>query len=372
MTGPGRPASPGSDPAPVPAAAAAESLAVLRRAFQARGWDRPATARILAELCVHGAVMAAGLWVVLAADATAWRAAGLLVFTYGSMGVACNTHTASHGAAHPSPAVNRLLLWLGYPFLHGLSATWWRHKHLRLHHAAPNVVGMDADIDLMPYFALTEPEAARGSAMRRAYYRHQWLVLLPALGFAAWQMHAWGLAHVLSCLASDKRRRREHWLDAAGLALHIALWVALPLALFPAESVAAFLAARWVLFSYTMFAVFAPAHLVPFAATVEDRPGSDFVLLQTATTIDFSAGRLGRFLCAGLDHQIEHHLFPGLSHVYYARMRPEVEAFCRAHGYPYRRPSWGAALLGVFRTFRTPKPVVRDLRALTRPAPAGP
>jgi fatty acid desaturase len=355
----------------VAAAPVALSLADLRRAFHERGWDRPATARVLAELSVLGAVMAAGLWVVLAADTSSWRAAGLLVFTYGSMGVACNTHTASHGAAHPSPAVNRLLLWFGYPFLHGLSATWWRHKHLRLHHAAPNVVGVDADIDLMPYFALTEREAARGSPMRRAYYRLQWLVLLPALGFTAWQMQAYGLAHVLRCLSSG-RGRREHWLDLVGLALHAALWVALPLVLFPPAGVAAFLAARWLLFSYAMFAVFAPAHLVSSAAAVEDRPGADFVLLQTATTIDFRAGRLGRFLCAGLDHQVEHHLFPGHSHVYYARMRPEVEAFCLAHGYPYRRPSWGGALLDVFRTFRTPKPVVRDLRALTRPAPAGP
>ena len=84
----------------------------------------------------------------------------------------------------------------------------------------------------------------------------------------------------------------------------------------------------------------------------------------TATTVNFRAGPFGRLLCAGVDYQIEHHLFPGLGHTHYRRMAPQVEAFCRAHGYPYRVMSWRAAVWKSLRAMATPRPVVRELKDL--------
>ena len=92
----------------------------------------------------------------------------------------------------------------------------------------------------------------------------------------------------------------------------------------------------------------------------------DHVLLQTATTVNFKAGPFGRLLCAGVDYQIEHHLFPGLGHTHYKRMAPQVEAFCRAHGYPNRVMSWRAAVWKSLRAMATPRPVVRVLGDLRR------
>jgi hypothetical protein len=43
----------------------------------------------------------------------------------------------------------------------GLSATYWWHKHVVLHHPAPNVVGVNGDADLLrdrpPVQKITEP-----------------------------------------------------------------------------------------------------------------------------------------------------------------------------------------------------------------------
>ncbi|MBI4481654.1 MAG: hypothetical protein HY652_02065 [Acidobacteria bacterium] len=61
---------------------------------------------------------------------------------------------------------------------------------------------------------------------------------------------------------------------------------------------------------------------------------------------------------------MKHHLFPGFSHVYYPRMSPLVEEFCRTHGYPYRRLCWGEAVVEAFLAFRTPKRVEQRLAAL--------
>ena len=93
----------------------------------------------------------------------------------------------------------------------------------------------------------------------------------------------------------------------------------------------------------------------------------DHVLLQTATTINFTTGPFGRLLCAGVDYQIEHHLFPGLGHRHYRRMAPRVAEFCREQGYPYRVMSWRTAVWKSLRAMATPRPVVRDLGDLRDP-----
>ena len=52
----------------------------------------------------------------------------------------------------------------------GASSWFWRHQHNALHHANTNVVGVDADIEQMPFARLVSPNAgfARSLCARRA------------------------------------------------------------------------------------------------------------------------------------------------------------------------------------------------------------
>src|SRR5258705_5230149 len=72
---------------------------------------------------------------------------GTAIWTIGLLGIGTNTHTATHSATFRSKRWNDLFSWLGYPILLGFAATFWREKHVVTHHASPNVVGMDRDID---------------------------------------------------------------------------------------------------------------------------------------------------------------------------------------------------------------------------------
>jgi linoleoyl-CoA desaturase len=48
----------------------------------------------------------------------------------------------------------------------------------------------------------------------------------------------------------------------------------------------------------------------------------------------------------GLNFQIEHHLFPRISHIHYPALAPIVEQVCREHGVRYfAHPTMRAALL---------------------------
>jgi linoleoyl-CoA desaturase len=51
--------------------------------------------------------------------------------------------------------------------------------------------------------------------------------------------------------------------------------------------------------------------------------------------------------------QIEHHLFPQISHVHYAGLAPVVEATCREHGVRYTaHPTFRAAVAAHYRQLR--------------------
>ena len=122
-----------------------------------------------------------------------------------------------------------------------------------------------------------------------------------------------------------------------------------------------------------MFATAAPAHFPAEARFLpteghenqkDYRRHSDHVLLQTATTVNFRTGPLGRLLCCGAEFQIEHHLFPGVSHAHYPHMSPILQRFCEANGYPYLTLGWGEGIVESLAVFIRPKRVEPALEAL--------
>lgn len=332
----------------------------LHEAVRARGLDRKPTGRIVAELCTHLLLGLGGIALFLVAEHPLLAAFAMLLSTAGSLGVGSNTHTASHGAASERPWVNQLLTYFGSPFFFGVSATYWWEKHIAGHHRAANVAGADPDIDFVPLFALNEMELQAARGWRRWYFEHlQWLLFPLALAFNQFNMQKDGWRHVLRRLLDPRRRRPMHWMDLAAMTLHLAVFVGLPLYFFPPLDVAAFIAVRWALFGYAMFAVLAPAHW-PSAAEVRTpdavRQGT-FAARQLEATLNFRAGRLFGFFCSGLDHQIEHHLFPGISHPHYRALGPLVQAYCAEQGLPYRTLGWAEALRASLAILRRPKPV---------------
>ena len=344
----------------LPAQDPCQALARLRREFADCGWERKATARILAQLAVHVTCMLTGTALFLAGPAGWIRAAALVVAALGCIGIATNTHTSSHYATSSRRWVNQALTFFGYPFCLGFSALYWWSDHVGGHHISPNVQGLDNDFDYWPFFAITQPEvlAAKGWA-RRYYERWQWLALIllaPMLGF---NLQRCGLRYLLGAWRDARVRKGRILVDVCALILHWSLFLALPAYYFGLPAVLAMYAARIALTSAGMFTLLAPAHFVAGAPilTQAEAAGLDYCALQTMTTIDFAGGPLVRWLASGLDYQIEHHLFPEISHVRYPRISGRVEAFCASYSLPYRRYSFIRALRETLRVFRQPKPV---------------
>ena len=332
------------------------------------GWLEKAQARSLTELGFHLALHVGGLALFLAVDNLLVRALALLVSTYGGLGVATNTHTSSHNATTRSMRLNRALTYFGYTFLFGTAASYWWNKHCVVHHPAPNVIEVDDDADLMPFFAVNEREIQESRGFARFFYRIQWIFIPFVLALNTFFTEYQGYRYLLPILFDRKRRRSGHWLDLGILALHLTVWIAVPMLFFSPGRVLAFYVLRNALMGYAMFAGFAPAHF-PDEAFFIDKSlmAEDYVLRQTATTVNFRTGFFGRLACAGVDYQIEHHLFPGVPHCYYPEMSRVIEDYCLRHGYPYRTLGWGEGIWKSLVVFYRPKKVFEEVPRLRAP-----
>jgi fatty acid desaturase len=230
-----------------------------------------------------------------------------------------------------------------------------------LHHPSPNVVGVDTDADLLPWFAITADEVHASSGFRRFYYKRLQFWLFPlALALNCFSIQMAGWAHVMRLLRDSKGRKSGHWIDLGALVLHYLFWVGVPLLFWPASTVVVFFLMRTIVLGYAMYAVLAPGHFPAEAqrTTDEVRRESDFFAIQAAGTVSFRTGRLGSFLCSGLQYQVEHHLFPNISHVYYPQISLTVRKLCAEQGLPYHSYSWATALWKSWMVLRCPQPVV--------------
>ena len=187
-----------------------EALAELRAQIRREALDRQTPVLGLAILAFHLGIMLGGIAVFVAGDVLWLRVIALLISTYGALGIGMTGHNASHYGVTGWKRVDRALTYLTMTVLNGISATYWRHKHIRLHHSAPNNIGHDTDIDLLPFFALNEDEVRAARGWRRQLYRVQHWVFPFAIGVNMMNLQIAGLFHIRQEMRRHGRRGREH------------------------------------------------------------------------------------------------------------------------------------------------------------------
>lgn len=340
----------------------ASELKALSARMEAMGLMRKPEARACFDFFVYFLVSLAGSLLVLRASGLLTIVAGVLLIGMGGIAILTSGHTASHHGISNRRWLNILLTYVAYPFFFQVSALYWWRKHVALHHPAPNVVTIDEDWDFLPFFATSHTQLESSHGLRRVYFRAQWLLLPLMLTASGFNVQYLGWRHLVRMF-----RRARGWnalvaIDLFCLAAHWIVFFAVPLLWFPLANVLAFWILRNIAIGMAIFFVAAPAHLPEDAPLVDLAPRAvDHLQLQTNVTLNYAAGPIGRFFICGSEYQIEHHLFPGLSHLRFAEASPLVEAFCRDQGYPYRTLPWGVAIWKSLRVFWRAKPVVTKL-----------
>lgn len=289
---------------------------------------------------------------------TGWQALALsLVLGIATAGIGFNVmHDGGHQAYSERRWVNRLMaLTLD---LVGGSSYIWQWKHARFHHTWVNVAGHDSDIDLGILGRLSPEQPWR------PWHRWQHLYLWVLYGVTAIRWHLYGdFRDMITGTVGVRPFARPRGWDLAGFVLgkaaFLTLAFALPLAFHPLGPVLLFYTITSAVAGVLLALVFQMAHVVeeaefplPDAAGLKiDKP---WAIHQLETTVDFARGnRVLSWLVGGLNFQIEHHLFPRISHVHYRAVSRVVEATCHEFGVPYRtHRTFGAGIASHYRWLR--------------------
>jgi linoleoyl-CoA desaturase len=335
-----------------------EALAELRRHIRRAGLERPSPMLALAVLAFHLAVMLGGIAVFVASNTLWVEVVAMLISTYGALGTGMTGHNASHQAVTGSRRLDRILMYFTMAFLNCVSATYWRKKHVQLHHAGPNNIGIDTDIELMPYFALREDEVTRANRWQRKLFAIQHWVFPAAISLTLINLQSYGIRHL-----TDERRRSGGWrreiaADVVCLCAHLVAFLLVPMLFWPVASVLGFFLLRQSLISFAMFVSVAPAHFPAEAKLVKMETAQlSPVACQIYTTLNFRTGFFGRLVCLGAEYQIEHHLLPNCNPLKMGQVSEIVRPFCERHGYPYRQLGWWEGIVKSLDALRVPKHV---------------
>ncbi len=240
-------------------------------------------------------------------------------------------HEAAHRQILASGPQNDRLARILAAGVVGISYSWWDSKHSR-HHANPNTVGKDPDIEVDTISFLDE-DAARSRGLIRFITKRQGWLFFPLLTLEGLNLHYLGLRHLL--FSKDPIKGR--WLEITLVLVRLAVVIVPVFLLLPLGMAFAFLGVQLAVFGVYMGASFAPNHKgMPLIA-----PGTrlDFFSKQVRTSRNIRGGWWATWLMGGLNYQIEHHLFPSMSRLHLSKAREIVREHCKTLGVPYTETS---------------------------------
>lgn len=239
-------------------------------------------------------------------------------------------HDAGHRQIFSRRFANAMVGLVHGNLLTGLSYHWWVDKHNR-HHAHPNEDGRDPDIGAGAIAFLDRHAADRGR-VGRLVARHQAFLFFPMMLLEALHLH------YASVTAVTRGRVRYRWSEVVLLGIHLVGYatVLLLLVLSPVQALV-FFAVHQGLFGLYLGCSFAPNHKGMPIITEHD--SIDYLDRQVLTSRNVTGGWFVEFVLGGLNHQIEHHLFPSMPRPSLRRSRGLVRAFCHQHGLPYTEAS---------------------------------
>jgi fatty acid desaturase len=238
-------------------------------------------------------------------------------------------HEAGHRQMFRQPWLNVIVGLIHANLLSGISYGYWVRKHNQ-HHAHPNHIDFDPDIDI-PVIAFSPEHVMDKQGIARFMVKYQAVLFLPLLFLQATSMHL----YALYILATDPPRYR--WLELSLIAAHWGLYLGLPLMFLGPWPTLIIVVLRQGLSGFYLASVFAPNH--KGMLMVDQTTELDFLRIQVLTSRNITAHPVTDFWYGGLNYQIEHHLFPTVPRNNLRQLQAIIKDFCAEHSISYYETS---------------------------------
>lgn len=268
-------------------------------------------------------------------------------------------HDACHGSYSTKKWVNEIM---GYTMNYlGSNAFIWKIKHNIIHHTYTNIDGVDDDIAKVPVLRHCPSQPRKGFHR----YQHIYAPFLYAISSWFWALYTdfdKYFKRRINNTVINQIPLKEHVIFWSAKLLYITFYMVIPIYVL---GFMPFLVGYLTLnaaMGLTLSLVFQLAHVVDKTAFVDANSvegdklniEESWAAHQVRTTANFATkSKLVSWLVGGLNFQVEHHLFPRVSHVHYPALSEIVERVCREHGLPYHNyNTMGSAVVSHFETMK--------------------
>ncbi|RAU82865.1 fatty acid desaturase family protein [Pontibacter arcticus] len=247
-------------------------------------------------------------------------------------------HDGSHGSFSKIKKLNDIA-GLSLNVL-GANVFMWNTKHNVIHHAYTNIDGIDDDLDAGPFLRLCE------SQKRLKIHRFQHLYFWAAYSmlffywvfFSDYQKY---FTQKVGDFPLKKMKTADHISFWAFKAIHAAFFVVVPILTVGFLPWLIGFLIYGVFTGFVMSIVFQLAHTVeeahfPVVSQPDNRIEDEWAIHQLKTTANFATNnKVITWLVGGLNFQIEHHLFPRISHIHYPAISKIIKQACAEYGVMY-------------------------------------
>lgn len=329
--------------------------AYLDNAAKGRFADRPLLLKAAFYLAV---VVAAYAMLLIRGDDTPRALFYGMVYGVGTLLLAINIgHDAAHHAVSGRRGLDRLIMILSFAPV-GVDSYLWQMRHVKSHHAFPNVNGCDIDIDDNPFLRLSPNHP------RRAYQRYQhfyapfifWLVSLHTIFVQDFQ---YLFKKRLANMTNIRHPASAYALFALCKIAYLLLTFAIPIALLPFPWWYVVIGAVLMSFVSSMLFVylFIGTHFAEMAEFPDVGPsgelGHDWARHAMVTSVDWNPdSRWAYFIAGGANTHAAHHLFPQVSHAHYRAISRIIRQTAAEFGMTYNVTRLGGMIRSHFRFLR--------------------
>lgn len=247
-------------------------------------------------------------------------------------------HDGAHGSFSTSPFLNRIAAFSVNVL--GGSSFMWNMKHNVIHHAFTNIDGLDDDIDIKPWMRMTSTQ----KKLPLHKFQHIYFWFLYSLLYILWIFvldYQKYFKQKVGTVPLKKMSVSDHLVFWGFKVFNIFLYVVIPWYVLGFVSwLVGFLIFTCVA-GFVLSIVFQLAHTVehtafPVVNEETNRFEDEWAVHQLKTTANFATNnKLVSWFVGGLNFQIEHHLFPKISHVHYPAISKIIKQACQEYGVIY-------------------------------------
>lgn len=222
----------------------------------------------------------------------------------------------------------------------GSNAFIWKIKHNIIHHTYTNIDGVDDDIANGPFLRQCTTQKWQ------PIHRLQFLYMFPlySISTLSWMLKSDFVRYFNKKIHTTPITRidvKQHLIFWASKLMYAFFYVFLPIYMLGWQPWLIGFLIIHVIMGLSLSVVFQLAHMVEKTSFgVADEAGkridSEWAIHEVRTTADFAPGnKIISWLAGGLNFQVEHHLFPQISHIHYAAISKIVRQQCELFGLPY-------------------------------------